>query len=129
MDILKALSDDNRLRIINLLTKYELCVCEISTVLLMSQSNVSRHLTKLRDLKVIVFSKSAQWIHYKLSEGFIKENNFLIDYLKDVFSKNDLFITDSKRCDIYKNSNYSCKDITKDQNMVVDYINNKINGE
>ncbi len=48
VNMFKALSDENRLRIMSLLIREELCVCEIEVILELSQSNVSRHLNKLK---------------------------------------------------------------------------------
>lgn len=53
MQILKALADDTRLRILNILQEEELCVCEIETILNISQSNASRHLNKLINAKIL----------------------------------------------------------------------------
>lgn len=57
-NLFKTLSDENRLRIINLLRKGELCVCEIEAILDTTQSNVSRHLTRLRNEKIVIFEKN-----------------------------------------------------------------------
>ena len=46
--LLKALSDDNRLRMVGLLARGEQCVCHIATALDLTQPNVSQHLTVLR---------------------------------------------------------------------------------
>ena len=46
--ILKSFADDTRLRIINLLNKQELNVTELCGILQSSQSNISKHLTRLR---------------------------------------------------------------------------------
>ena len=43
IEIMKALADENRLRIVHLLLQEQLCVCELEYVLQMSQTNVSRH--------------------------------------------------------------------------------------
>lgn len=72
IDVLKALADENRLRIIQLILQAELCVCEIETLLDMTQSNVSRHLSKLKQAGIIESSKDGQWVHYKISPNFIK---------------------------------------------------------
>ena len=49
--IFKALSDRTRLRMVSLVMKHELCVCEIMEVLNLSQSNASRHLTILKNAR------------------------------------------------------------------------------
>ena len=52
----KALGDNNRLRIINLLLHGELCVCDIQYVLENSQPNVSRHLAYLKNSGMVTRS-------------------------------------------------------------------------
>lgn len=118
IDILKVLADENRLRILNILYNYELCVCEIEVVLEMNQSNVSRHLTRLKSENLIESSKDAQWVHYKVNESFVKKNESLFEYLKQNFEKQTLFINDLERCKIYKASSYDCQDIRKDKDFV-----------
>ena len=49
IEILKILSDNNRLRILNLLYVQELCVCELEYLLGISQSNLSKHLRLMSD--------------------------------------------------------------------------------
>lgn len=65
--LLKAISDENRLRILNLLRVKELCVCEIESVLGMTQSNVSRHLIKLKDAEIIESEKNGQFVFYRIN--------------------------------------------------------------
>ena len=94
--IFKMLSDTNRLRIINLLTQKELCVCHIAEVLGMSQTNISHHLAKLYAANVVQYRKEGQWIYYSLDEYFVKDNNQLIEYLKQVFSTESVYKDDIK---------------------------------
>ena len=49
--IFKGLGDPSRLRIIYVLSISPLCVCDIATILDMTQSSISHHLRVLRDLK------------------------------------------------------------------------------
>ena len=65
--ILKALSDNTRLSILNLLNGEKLCVCEIEAILDNTQSNISRHLAKLKEADLILSTKYAQWVHYELN--------------------------------------------------------------
>lgn len=94
-ELFKALSDESRLRILNLLMQNELCVCEIESMLDMSQTNVSRHLNKLKNAGMISVTKKAQWAYYSIDESFIKENPYLYDHLKFVF-ENDISMTNDK---------------------------------
>ncbi len=65
--IFKALSDKNRLRILILLTKKKLCVCEIQDILGITVSTVSKHLSILRDIGFINDEKSGKWVYYYLN--------------------------------------------------------------
>ena len=77
VEIFKALSDENRVRILNILKEGELCVCEIESILGMTQSNASRHLNKLKSLKIIEADKKEQWVYYSIDKNFISENEIL----------------------------------------------------
>lgn len=65
--MLKALSDRNRLRIVMMLTRKELCVCEIQDILALSVSTVSKHLSILRDAGFILDEKVGKWVIYRLN--------------------------------------------------------------
>lgn len=63
----KALSDPNRLRIVMMLKTKPLCVCEISAILELANSTVSKHLSILRQAGFIVDEKSGRWVNYRLA--------------------------------------------------------------
>jgi len=67
-DIFKALSDRTRLRILWMLRKKPLCVCEIQQVLRLATSTVSTHLSILRKAGFIVDFKEGKWVNYKLND-------------------------------------------------------------
>lgn len=94
LEIFKSLTDESRLRIINLLLQRETCVCDIEAILDMSQSNVSRHLNKLRLAGLVTFRKHAQWTHYRISETFSENNPHLISHLKQIFNAQAIFNED-----------------------------------
>jgi ArsR family transcriptional regulator len=71
--IFKALADVNRLKIIKLLKEGELCVCELTTALLTSQSTVSHHLSVLKNAGLIKERKEGKWSYFRLSEGAVIE--------------------------------------------------------
>ncbi len=66
--IFKALSDGTRLRIVKLLEKGELCVCDIVAALNMVQPKISFHLGTLKEAGLIKDRKQGKWIHYSLNE-------------------------------------------------------------
>lgn len=81
IDILKALADETRLRILSQILKGEMCVCEIEQCLGLTQSNASRHLNVLKKSGILDSYKNAQWTYYKISNEFINKNKELYDYL------------------------------------------------
>ena len=79
--VFKAIGDETRLRMVNVLRKDTLCVCDLEEILKLSQSNVSRHLTKLRSCKLIKSKKNAQWVYYSLNHDYIDKHPFLTELL------------------------------------------------
>lgn len=67
--IFKALSDTNRIRILKMLEIRTLCVCEISEVLHLAASTVSKHLSILRDAELIIDKKQGKWVNYRLNQS------------------------------------------------------------
>ncbi len=63
---LKACADKNRIRILKLLEKRKLCVCEIAFVLGITQPSVSRHLKKLKKAGFIEAQQDSFWTNYIL---------------------------------------------------------------
>ncbi|MHB8125239.1 MAG: ArsR/SmtB family transcription factor [Desulfitobacteriaceae bacterium] len=75
LNTIKALSDETRLRIINLLYEKELCVCDIMETLLVTQTKASRHLSYLKNAGLVSDRKHAQWVYYSIVHD--DENKFL----------------------------------------------------
>ena len=84
LKIIKALGDENRLRIVNMLLGNELCVCEVEGILSMTQSNISRHLSKLTSSGVTKYRKDAKYIYYSLDEHTLLEPPFIAEEIKDL---------------------------------------------
>ncbi len=61
---LKALADETRLRLITILSRYELSVNEIVNLLDMGQSRISRHLKILVDAKLLESRRDGLWVYY-----------------------------------------------------------------
>ncbi|MCZ0861409.1 metalloregulator ArsR/SmtB family transcription factor [Methanocorpusculum sp. MG] len=109
--IFKALSDSTRLRMVSLVMKRELCVCEIMGVLNLSQSNASRHLTILKNAGVLSGRRQAQWAYYKISEMLPQE---LYQYLSRTFFEDPLYAEDRKRLETC-NAAEGCKYTTTEE--------------
>ena len=67
--VMKALSDPNRVKMIKLLQRKVLCVCEIQEALGLAQSTVSKHLKILEDAELISYTKDGLWVNYRLGDG------------------------------------------------------------
>jgi ArsR family transcriptional regulator len=65
-DVLKALSDPTRMRILALLGSTEICVCHIHTALGIPQPTASRHLAHLKRAGLVQSCKIGLWVHYCL---------------------------------------------------------------
>ena len=67
----KVLGDPTRLKIISALAKQELCVCDISELLEMTQSAISHQLRKLRDMNLVKCRKEGRIVYYSLDDHHI----------------------------------------------------------
>ena len=75
MDILKvfkALSDETRLRIVNLVLERECSVCEIMQAMRISQTRASRGLTVLHNAGILKLRRDGLWVLYSIDEEGIK---------------------------------------------------------
>lgn len=70
-NIFKAMGDQNRLKIIYLLSKSPLCVCDIASLLDMTQSSISHHLKVLRDLNLVKFERRGKLVIYSLDDDHV----------------------------------------------------------
>jgi len=87
---LKALSDPTRLRIILLLMKEELCVCELIFVLNMEQSRISHHLRILRDADLVEDVRDGKWIIYRIPKPVKRKLDHLLDqFLGDAIKQSE----------------------------------------
>lgn len=80
--IFKALSDSNRLRILKMLEVRSLCVCEITEVLQLATSTVSKHLSLLRDADLILDRKKGKWVYFVLNPRAEKYVSELLPLIK-----------------------------------------------
>jgi DNA-binding transcriptional ArsR family regulator len=68
MNIAKALADENRVRILMALDgRDELCVCQLTDMLELAPSTVSKHLFILRSARLILGRKDGRWVYYRLN--------------------------------------------------------------
>ncbi len=68
VELFKSLSDETRLKMVVLLYKRELCVCQITAALSISQTKASRHLAILRRAGLLKARREGLWVYYILEE-------------------------------------------------------------
>ncbi|TYP56763.1 ArsR/SmtB family transcription factor [Thermosediminibacter litoriperuensis] len=70
-ELFKVLADETRVKIVYLLSKEELCVCDIAAILGMTISNVSHHLRVLRVAHLVKFRREGKQVYYSLDDDHV----------------------------------------------------------
>jgi ArsR family transcriptional regulator, arsenate/arsenite/antimonite-responsive transcriptional repressor len=104
LTLFKALSDETRLKVIKLLERGELCVCDITAALALSQSKVSFHLGVLKNAGLLKSRKDGKWMHYTLDDS---------DYLRRLLS---LSVIQGLSEDVLKNDRERLEHFLKEKN-------------
>jgi ArsR family transcriptional regulator len=96
--LFKALSDEARLRIINLLLySGELCVCDIESVMKYTQTKVSRHLAYLRRVGLVDARRHGLWMLYSIAAPKSTRQKDLLDFLAALLGSDDVARKDARR--------------------------------
>jgi DNA-binding transcriptional ArsR family regulator len=104
---LKSLGDETRLRIYRLLSeKGELCVCDITQTLGITQTHASRSLGVLKNAGLVKDRRDGLWMHYSiLKEGI---NEAVISFIKEMSGGDETFKNDIKKSRIVLKKNSGC---------------------
>jgi ArsR family transcriptional regulator, arsenate/arsenite/antimonite-responsive transcriptional repressor len=96
--VYKALSDETRLRVLNLLFEKECCVCEVMQALEISQSKASRILSTLYDVGFLKVRKAGLWSLYSFDWDEMGENRLnILEAARKGFSGNRQMEMDRER--------------------------------
>ncbi|MFA5474718.1 MAG: metalloregulator ArsR/SmtB family transcription factor [Acholeplasmataceae bacterium] len=106
--IFKALSDETRLKIIDMLSCGELCACDILDCVDISQSTLSYHMKVLTEAKLVDGRKDGSWVRYSLNE---KNKDQLISFLTNLMEDKESCI-----CKDFNNEFKNC--CVKGENIV-----------
>jgi len=79
--LFKSLADRTRLRLLNLMSDGEVCVCYFVEVLGASQPKISRHLAYLRRAGIVAARREGKWMHYRMTRP---ADHFAANVLADV---------------------------------------------
>ena len=82
-ELFKVLSDETRLRIINLIYLQDLCVCELVEILQESQPKISKHIAKLRQIGLVTTKRNEQYIYYR----FNRENKSYVKIIANMIEE------------------------------------------
>ena len=95
---MKALSDETRLRILNLLLERECCVCEVMQALDISQTRASRNLSALYDAGFLKLRKNGLWSLYSIDREGMKEYfGVMVEAVHKALEDNDAVALDRER--------------------------------
>ncbi|MFH1310478.1 MAG: metalloregulator ArsR/SmtB family transcription factor [Candidatus Omnitrophota bacterium] len=96
--ILKSFADDTRLRIINLLKyKKEMNVTELCEILEKNQSNISKHLSRLRLTGIVADKRKGNNVHYCLAKPTNKAHKELLNSITKGLKDLEIFKEDLKK--------------------------------
>jgi ArsR family transcriptional regulator len=69
MTVIKALADENRVRVLLAVQGRELCVCQIVELLGLAQSTVSKHISILHQARLVESRKEGRWMFYRAADA------------------------------------------------------------
>jgi ArsR family transcriptional regulator len=92
----KALADDNRLKIIDMLSCGEICACDILQGLEITQSTLSHHMKILCESNLVNSRREGKWSYYSLNKETIKTMKAFINSVTT--KKDDCICKNAKGC-------------------------------
>ncbi len=104
-DVMKAVADPTRVRILKILEGGELCVCQVIAVIALGQSTISKHLFLLRAAGLIKDRKDRKWVHYSLDGK--SGNPFAGEMLRNLrkwLNDDPVVVRDRERTELARNA-------------------------
>ena len=122
--IFKLLSDETRLRIVLLIQAAgELCVCELTEALSLSQPKISRHLAHLKSGALLADRRDGQWVYYRLHPDMSESVNDILERIFLHYRELPLFVSDNARYQASK-SGLTCDPCKEKESEPVKDTNN-----
>jgi ArsR family transcriptional regulator, arsenate/arsenite/antimonite-responsive transcriptional repressor len=84
--VFRALSDETRLRLIDLLREGEQCVCDLSEAVGASQPLLSFHLKTLKDAGLVTDRREGRWVYYALNVDRLDDQQRFLAQMKPTLS-------------------------------------------
>ncbi len=113
--VMKALSDETRLRILKVLLEKECCVCEVMQALDISQSRASRNLGILQEAGFLKAKRDGMWIVYSVDcQTANQYATSLAELLRDSLVNNEVLEKDRERLKHAVRTGPGCRQATKE---------------
>ena len=97
--LFRALADPTRLRLINLMSEQEICVCYFIEVIGAPQPKISRHLAYLRRAGLVAARREGKWMHYRLTVPLDSHAAAILKSTIEVLKENKEIQRDRERLD------------------------------
>lgn len=98
LKVFKALSDETRLRILNLLLERECCVCEVIQAMRISQTRASRNLGTLHDAGLLKVRRDGLWVLYSIDEETMEKSYAgLAELIRNALEDDEVAALDRER--------------------------------
>lgn len=108
-EMFKTLGDETRLKILNLVSRHELCACLIEETLGLLQPNASKHLGRLRTAGLISCRKVSQWCFYSVSGEFKAKYAKLYEFLEGEWARDGQYGEDLDKLETLMKTNDCCE--------------------
>src|SRR3954468_13652559 len=96
-DLMQALADSTRLRLLSMMRDQEICVCYFTAVLDAPQPTVSRHLSYLRSKGLVEARREGKWMHYRLGKPAEKALSQALNKILEAAAEDPQIQADNKR--------------------------------
>jgi len=98
LNIAKALSDENRVRALMMLSRGELCVCQLIEMLGLAPSTVSKHMSILRQARLVQARKEGRWMYYSLPDEDARRCVLeAVQWVQNAIAKDRQIVADHKQ--------------------------------
>jgi len=98
LNIAKALSDENRVRALMMLSRGELCVCQLIEILGLAPSTVSKHMSILRQARLVQARKEGRWMYYSLPDEDARRCVLeAVHWVQNAIAKDKQIVADAKQ--------------------------------
>ena len=109
IQLMKALSDETRLRIFNLLLEQECCVCEVMQALDISQTRASRNLGIMQNAGLLKTRRNGLWVLYSIDRQTTNRHaKHLARLLQNHPIENEMLASDRQRLKLAKRIGPGC---------------------